>query len=87
MVFVTAARPPEHTGLNEPDAEQAILREDLEETPMTHESRPADPAARDARDEKPLRFIEPRETRRVPLSNLQTEDEARLAAEIEKLLG
>ncbi len=54
---------------------------------MTNESRPADHTARDARDEKPPRFIEPREARRVPLSNLQTEDEARLADEIEKLLG
>jgi len=57
---------------------------------MTNETRPADPAARDMRDEKPPRFIEAREARearRVPLSNLQTEDEARLAAEIEKLLG
>ena len=54
---------------------------------MTNETRPTDPAVREARDEKPPRFIEPRETRRVPLSNLQTEDEARLAAEIEKLLG
>ena len=54
---------------------------------MTNETRQADPTARDVRDEKPPRFIEPRETRRVPLSNLQTEDEARLAAEIEKLLG
>lgn len=54
---------------------------------MTNETRPDVPAARDARDEKPPRFIEPREARRVPLSNLRTEDEARLAAEIEKLLG
>ena len=54
---------------------------------MTNETRPADPTVREARDEKPPRFIEPRETRRVPLSNLQTEDEARRAAEIEKLLG
>jgi len=54
---------------------------------MTNETRPVDPTTRETRDEKPPRFIEPREARRVPLSNLQTEEEARLSAEIEKLLG
>ena len=60
---------------------------DLGETPMTNETRPADPTTRDVREEKPSRFIELRDTRRVPLSNLRTEEEVRLAAEIEKLLG
>jgi hypothetical protein len=54
---------------------------------MTNETRPADPTTRDVREEKPSRFIELRDTRRVPLSNLRTDEEVRLAAEIEKLLG
>ncbi len=54
---------------------------------MTDETRPADPTPRDAREEAKPRFIEPREARRVPLSNLRTAEEARLAAEIEKLRG
>lgn len=33
------------------------------------------------------RFIDPREGRRAPLGKLKTDEEARLAAEIEKLRG
>lgn len=54
---------------------------------MTDETRPADQNVRDAREDASPRFIEPREARRVPLSNLRTDEEARLAAEIEKLRG
>lgn len=32
------------------------------------------------------RFIDPQETRRPPLGSVRTEEEARLAAEIDKLL-
>lgn len=32
------------------------------------------------------RFIDPRETQRPPLGRVETEEEARLAAEIDKLL-
>lgn len=56
---------------------------------MTNDTRPAGSSAPHPQDEgqpKP-RFIDPREGRRVPLSNLKTDEEARLAAEIEKLLN
>lgn len=33
------------------------------------------------------RFLDPQEPRRVPLSQVRTDEEARLAAEIEKLRG
>lgn len=54
---------------------------------MTNETRPAGSSASRAREETPPkpRFIDPREGRRVPLGNLKTDEEARLAAEIEKL--
>lgn len=56
---------------------------------MTKETRPAGSGATDAqKDASPKpRFIDPREGRRVPLGNLKTDEEARLAAEIEKLLN
>ncbi len=56
---------------------------------MTNETRPSDSTARDPREEKQPapRFIDPREGRRTPLGNLKTDEEARLAAEIEKLRG
>ncbi len=54
---------------------------------MTNQTRPAAKPSPDNRGETPKAppFIETREVRRVPLGNLKTEEEARLAAEIEKL--
>ena len=56
---------------------------------MTKETRPAGSSTTDAqKDASPKpRFIDPRDGRRVPLGNLKTDEEARLAAEIEKLLN
>ncbi len=50
---------------------------------MTNPTRPA-PDDR-AETQKPPRFTDMRDVRRVPLGNLKTDEEARLAAEIEKL--
>jgi hypothetical protein len=56
---------------------------------MKNETRPAGSSATHAQEDGPPRprFIDPREARRVPLGNLKTDEEARLAAEIEKLRG
>jgi len=56
---------------------------------MSNDTRPPGSKAQDTREEaKPApRFVDPREGRRVPLGNLKTDEEARLAAEIEKLRG
>jgi hypothetical protein len=55
---------------------------------MTKETRPAGSSAHAQEDAAPKpRFLDPRESRRVPLGNLKTDEEARLAAEIEKLRG
>lgn len=53
---------------------------------MTKDPTPSPTGSANQRDEKPTRFIDPRETRRTPPS-LRTAEEARLAAEIEKLRG
>lgn len=50
---------------------------------MTTPTRPATDAR--GENQKPPRFTDMREVRRVPLANLKTDEEARLAAEIEKL--
>ncbi len=49
-------------------------------------SRGASPDTRGETQPKP-RFLDPREGRRPALGNLKTDEEARLAAEIEKLRG
>jgi len=51
---------------------------------MQKDTRPA-PSETSATDRKPPRFLDGEPPRRVPLSGLRTDDEARLAAEIEKL--
>lgn len=48
------------------------------DTPPTPTNAPATPRRR---------FLDPQEPRRVPLSQLRSDEEARLAAEIEKLRG
>lgn len=53
---------------------------------MTKDATPSPTRNADQRGEKPLRYLDPRETRRTPPS-LRTAEEARLAAEIEKLRG
>ncbi len=54
---------------------------------MTNQTRPAaSPSPDNNRDAKPQpRFVDPREDRRTPLGKVLTDEEARLAAEIEKL--
>jgi len=54
---------------------------------MTNQTRPAPSPSPAENGEAPKapRFIETREVRRVPLSNHKADEEARLAAEIEKL--
>lgn len=54
---------------------------------MTNQTRPlASPSPTETGEApKAPRFIETREVRRVPLSNHKADEEARLAAEIEKL--
>jgi hypothetical protein len=51
----------------------------------TNTPTPAKPSQQ--RDEKTPRFTDLREPRRVPLDHRRTDEEARLAAEIEKLRG
>ena len=51
---------------------------------MQKDTRPASPD-KPASDQKPPRYLESDPPRRVPLGRLRTDDEARLAAEIEKL--
>ena len=51
---------------------------------MQKDARPASPD-KPAPDQKPPRFLDQDPPRRVPLSRQHTDDEARLAAEIEKL--
>lgn len=54
---------------------------------MTNQTRPAPSSSPTPNSETPKapRFIETREVRRVPLTNHKADEEARLAAEIEKL--
>jgi hypothetical protein len=52
---------------------------------MHKDARPAPPQDKPAPDQKPPRFLDADTPRRVPLGRLRTDDEARLAAEIEKL--
>lgn len=54
---------------------------------MTNDERPASQTPKDTRKETEAqpRFNELRDVRRTPLGNLRTDEEARLAAEIEKL--
>jgi hypothetical protein len=54
---------------------------------MTNQTRPTTNTSPGNTGESPKapRFIETREVRRVPLSNHKADEEARLAAEIEKL--
>lgn len=52
---------------------------------MTNETRPADSPDQDLQPQPRPRFIEPGEPRRAPLGRVRTEEEAMLAAEIEKL--
>jgi hypothetical protein len=56
---------------------------------MNKDTRPTGSKAQDPREDGQTapRFIDPREGRRIPLGNLKTDEEARLAAEIEKLRG
>ena len=51
---------------------------------MQKDTKPASPE-KPAPDQKPPRYLESDPPRRVPLGRLRTDDEARLAAEIEKL--
>jgi hypothetical protein len=51
---------------------------------MQIDTRPA-PTDKPAPDQKPPRFLDSEPPRRVPLGRVRTDDEARLAAEIEKL--
>lgn len=48
---------------------------------------PARKTPQETPDQKPARFEDVREPPRSPPARLRTEEEARLAAEIEKLLG
>ena len=54
---------------------------------MTNQTRPAPRSSPSENGETPKapRFIETREVRRVPLNHHKSDEEARLAAEIEKL--
>ena len=52
---------------------------------MQKDARPAPPQDKLPSDEKPPRFLDVDAPRRVPLGRLRTDDEARLAAEIDKL--
>jgi hypothetical protein len=52
---------------------------------MQNDARPAPPQDKSTSDQKPPRFLDVDAPRRVPLGRLRTDDEARLAAEIEKL--
>lgn len=56
---------------------------------MNNDTRPPGSRSSDTREDgQPApRFIDPREGRRAPLGKLKTDEEARLAAEIEKLRG
>jgi hypothetical protein len=54
---------------------------------MQKETRPAPSSDRDPSGQAPRRFIDGPEKRRVPLSRTHAEEEAALAAEIEKLRG
>ena len=51
---------------------------------MQKDARPASPD-KPASDQKPSRFLYSEPPRRVPLGRVRTDDEARLAAEIDKL--
>jgi hypothetical protein len=52
---------------------------------MQNKTDPAPSAETPAREQPAPRFVETSEPRRKPLPTLRTEEEARLAAEIEKL--
>lgn len=54
---------------------------------MKTETRPAPTTDTTAPAGPRPRFLDPQEPRRVPLSQVRTDEEARLAAEIEKLRG
>lgn len=54
---------------------------------MKNETRPAPTNDIDAPAAPRPRFLDTQEPRRVPLSQVRTDEEARLAAEIEKLRG
>lgn len=54
---------------------------------MQNDTRPAPSHDKDQREQPRPRFIEGAEQRRVPLGRVQTDEEAELAAEIEKLRG
>lgn len=54
---------------------------------MPNDTRPAPAAPADQRAQPAPRFIESAEQRRVPLGRTHTDEEAELAAEIEKLRG
>jgi hypothetical protein len=51
------------------------------------DTKPAEPTDKTAPQTPRPRFLEPNEPRRAPLGRLRTDEEARLAAEIEKLRG
>lgn len=52
---------------------------------MQKDASPASPLGKPTKDQKPPRFLEADPPRPAPLGRLRTEDEVRLAAEIEKL--
>lgn len=54
---------------------------------MQNKTTPAAPTDSQQREQPRPRFIETSEPRRQPLSSTRTEEEAKLAAEIEKLRG
>jgi hypothetical protein len=54
---------------------------------MKNDNRPAPTNTQNAPAGPRPRFLDTQEPRRVPLSQVRTDEEARLAAEIEKLRG
>lgn len=57
------------------------------DTKMKNETRPAPTNDQNAPAGPRPRFLDPQEPRRVPLHQVRTDEEALLAAEIEKLRG